>query len=190
MVKGIQTRLQLQQKAREETLKLEKSTNKENIAASASLFGALGDIASTGGKELFEISRAFNTAEAITSGYLAVQKALASVPYPANLIAATAVGIKTAANVIRIQRTQAPNFEQGGFVPGNSFRGDNVNVNVNSGEAILNSRQQRNFMKLANNQSSGPNETVIRNIIQLDGQQITESVSRFVADGFELGEIV
>ena len=44
----------------------------------------------------------------------------------------------------------APKFAQGGIVPGSSFSGDNVIARVNSGEMILNDRQQANLLKIAN----------------------------------------
>lgn len=44
----------------------------------------------------------------------------------------------------------APKFAQGGIVPGSSFSGDNVIARVNSGEMILNDRQQANLLNIAN----------------------------------------
>jgi hypothetical protein len=44
----------------------------------------------------------------------------------------------------------APKFAQGGVVPGSSFSGDNVIARVNSGEMILNDRQQANLLNIAN----------------------------------------
>ena len=50
----------------------------------------------------------------------------------------------------------APKFAQGGIVPGSSFSGDNVIARVNSGEMILNDRQQANLLNIANgSQTSG-----------------------------------
>lgn len=45
----------------------------------------------------------------------------------------------------------APKFAKGGVVPGTSFSGDNVMAQVNSGEMILNTQQQRNLFNLLNN---------------------------------------
>ena len=44
---------------------------------------------------------------------------------------------------------KAPGFAGGGLVPGSSTSGDNIGVNVNSGEVILNSAQQRRIGRIA-----------------------------------------
>lgn len=61
--------------------------------------------------------------------------------------AATAAAGAIQVGVIESNR---PTMAQGGFVPGNSYAGDRVPIQVNSGEAVLNASQQRNFMALAN----------------------------------------
>jgi hypothetical protein len=48
-----------------------------------------------------------------------------------------------------------PRFETGGFIGGNSMSGDKVMARVNTGEAVLNAGQQRNFMDLANGVGMG-----------------------------------
>ena len=72
---------------------------------------------------------------------------MASVPFPLNV--ALAVGANTIVGNIF---DKIPAFEDGaenGFVGGNSFTGDRVLARVNSGEAVLNASQQRNFLDLA-----------------------------------------
>lgn len=50
----------------------------------------------------------------------------------------------------------APKFAEGGIVPGGSFSGDNVIARVNSGEMILNGKQQATLLNIANGgQSNG-----------------------------------
>jgi len=46
-------------------------------------------------------------------------------------------------------------FAHGGIVPGASFGGDNVTAQVNSGEMILNTQQQRNLFSLLDNGAAG-----------------------------------
>ena len=50
-----------------------------------------------------------------------------------------------------------PKFAEGGIFTGNSFIGDNMLARVNSGEMILNNRQQRNLFNLLNGNTSQSN---------------------------------
>lgn len=70
----------------------------------------------------------------------------AAVGYAEGAAAFLASGIVSAA---------AGSFEDGGFIPGTSYSGDNKTANVNSGEAVLNTSQQKNFMDIANGGSGG-----------------------------------
>ena len=128
----------------------EKKDREDMISTTANTFGALASLAAIGGKKNFEIMKAFSLAEALTSGYLAAQKALA-LGYPMAIPATIAAAATTAANVARITSQQAPSFENGGIVPGSSFTGDRISANVNSGEMILNRRQQSQLFDMVNN---------------------------------------
>lgn len=52
-------------------------------------------------------------------------------------------------------KPEKPKFATGGFIPGGLTSGDLVDIRANSGEAILNATQQRNFMALANGIGGG-----------------------------------
>lgn len=95
---------------------------------------------------------AANSAEGMSAAGAAMGHAAASgarLPFPAN-IAAIAAGV---AAVVTVISTMAACFETGGIVGGASFTGDRVPVRVNSGEMILNRRQQATLFKLANGQA-------------------------------------
>lgn len=87
--------------------------------------------------------------QAIIQGALAVQRALASVPFPANLLAAIPTGIAAAAQIATIA---AQPLAEGGVVTGQRINqkqniptrsnGDNVLAYVKRGEVVLNQRQQ------------------------------------------------
>ncbi len=125
------------------------------ITATGNLFTSLGQLAASGGKQNFEIVKAFNIAAAITNAYAAITKTLSDGgPYPLNLVNAAAIGISAFANVAQISSQQAPSFEHGGIIPGNMLTGDNVRVNANSREMILTTSQQAELFKIANGQGS------------------------------------
>ena len=143
------------QKKTEESIKKEEAlraaANKKKVEDGANLARDLASIAGIEGEKAFRVNQGIAIAEAIMKGALAVQTALATGgPFPANLGAAALVTAQTAANVATIKSQSVGSFEQGGFIGGNSFTGDNLSANVNSGEAVLNASQQRNFMRMAN----------------------------------------
>lgn len=68
------------------------------------------------------------------------------------------------------------NLSEGGFVPGNSYSGDNIyggNAMVNSGELVLNRSQQNN---LANALQGGPQGLDLRAVVS--GEQIVLVANR------------
>lgn len=73
----------------------------------------------------------------------------AAMPFPLNLLA-IAAGIAAVVSAM----ASISKFETGGIVGGNSFIGDNNLVRVNSGEMILNQRQQANLFKQLNSNQS------------------------------------
>ena len=86
-----------------------------------------------------------------------VAKALAEGgPYAGPILAAL-VGASGAIQIATIvaNKPKPPSFATGGIVPGNSYSGDRVQANVNSGEMILNTQQQANLWKMANGAQGG-----------------------------------
>lgn len=173
-----------------------RKTEKEKLEAVQTGLSATEGLMKAKSRELFEVGKAAATANAVINTYasaVAAYNAMAGIPFvgPALAVAAAAGAIAAGlSNVERIQ-SQQPGFEQGGIVPGSSFSGDNVSVGVNSGEMILNREQQGRLFNMANGQGgNGGQEIVINNKVELDGEVIFNSVSRQVADGRELGEVV
>ena len=67
----------------------------------------------------------------------------AGLKFPLNIIAMAATAAGLVASIANI-----PKFATGGIVSGSSFVGDNVIARVNSGEMILNTRQQANLFSM------------------------------------------
>lgn len=89
-----------------------------------------------------------NMKEAV-SGAAASQ---ASIPGVGPLLAVAAVAAVLAAIVSAMTsiKSSSSKFANGGIVGGNSFTGDRVTANVNSGEMVLTRAQQANLFRLAN----------------------------------------
>jgi len=86
-----------------------------------------------------------------------VAKALAEGgPYAGPILAAL-IGTSGAIQIATItaNKPKNPSFATGGIVQGNSYSGDRVTANVNSGEMILNSQQQKNLWDMANTRGAG-----------------------------------
>ena len=182
----------LKKKTLEADKKLKAQEDANEKARLQNLRGTLGTIASltsSNNKTLFRIGKAAAITQATIDGFGAVQKALNSAPPPFNFALAALVGAATAANVSKIASQQPPAFQDGGIVPGNSFSGDNVAAQVNSGEVILNREQQAQTLFAIANGAGGGGERVTNVTVELDGEVVGRAVSRQVADGLELGEI-
>ena len=87
-----------------------------------------------------------NTAKGVS----AAGASAASLPFPANLVA---IGAAIAAAVALF--ASIPKFETGGIVGGNSYSGDKILARLNSGELILNKRQQSRLSDAIDSQKTG-----------------------------------
>lgn len=71
-------------------------------------------------------------------------------------IAAATAGVATMASTIAaIKSATSGSYASGGIIPGNSFSGDNLTANVNSGELILNRAQQGSIAGQLNSNPMG-----------------------------------
>jgi tape measure domain-containing protein len=92
----------------------------KQLSGAQQFFGNLAGLSRSKNRELAAIGKAAAVTQATIDGVLAVQKALASAPPPANYALAAAVGVATAANVASILSTNL-GFQTGGsFVVGGS----------------------------------------------------------------------
>lgn len=151
----------------EESDKVESLTDKyegfnEVLGSTVFLFSSLSDaISATGDESSKDLAAMMDIFSAITEGALGVLPALealtaaksasaaASAPWPANIaaiISAVATVTSVFASITKI--TSAGKFAEGGIVGGTSYSGDKLFAMVNSGEMILNKRQQGNLANM------------------------------------------
>ena len=93
-------------------------------------------------------------------------------PWPMNLIAMAATAAGLTASIANI-----PKFANGGIFTGNSFIGDMNIARVNSGEMILNNRQQRNLFNLLNGNGSISNNNVKEIKLKIEGRDLVSVIN-------------
>lgn len=188
LAQGTKNRYAIQQKAKEDELKLEQEKNRQILSSAGGALGSLAALARQGGAKQFKTFQALAKAQAVVNGVAAVSEA-ARQPFPIN-IPLTIKAVAESASRISAINSARPSFEQGGIVPGTSFTGDRVAANVNSGEMILNRQQQSRLFAMANNGSGGGGQEVVVPVtVEIDGEVIGRTVSRQVANGLKLGEV-
>ena len=129
------------------------------IGACGDMFGELGELAD---------SEEFNVlgivAKAIATVALSYAQALASCKTWVEWLAFGISGLGTMIAMISQIKSATSGYAGGGIVGGSSYSGDRIMARVNSGEMILNSRQQRNLFNLLDSetmpQKGGTNVTV------------------------------
>lgn len=106
------------------------------------------DVLGTVGNAAINLAQIYQSAIATNEAY-AASVALgqaAALPFPANIAAITTVMGTLISIISQITKiSNAGKFAEGGIVGGTSFSGDKLFAMVNSGEMILNKRQQRNL---------------------------------------------
>lgn len=114
------------------------------VASAGDAFKALGE--ATGSVELQVMGI---VAQALATVALSFAQALSSCKTWVEWLAFGITGLATMMTMIsQIKSVTSGGYAQGGIIPGNSYSGDRLLANVNSGEMILNQRQQKNLFNL------------------------------------------
>ena len=108
--------------------------------------------------------------KAVGTAVMRAISSLSSIPF-----IGFALGLAAGATIVGLASKYM--FEEGGIVPGNSETGDNVPVQVNSGEMILNKEQQGNLFAMA--QGGGGGETRVV-------EESTSGPAEVVIDSFNM----
>ena len=131
------------------------------LEGAASLASGLAGIASAFGKKGAKAHKALSITAATIDMYAGATKAMADplvTSTTARYIMAAGVIANGMANIASI--ASAGNYANGGIIPGSSTSGDRLQANVNSGEMILNQKQQANLFKQANSAGAGGSVTI------------------------------
>jgi hypothetical protein len=145
----------------EDSLAHEKRVRAMKLEGAASLANGLSKLASHFGEKGAKAHKALAITSATIDMYAGATAAMAD-PTVGSTIAKTimAAGViaNGMANIAAI--TSAGNYANGGIIPGTSTSGDRLQANVNSGEMILNQKQQANLFKQANSAGAGGSVTI------------------------------
>ena len=143
--------------------KLEKTSENINrigeaVQAAGELFSALGEAADNEGLQVAGI-----VAKAVATVALSYAQALASCKTWVDWLAFGLTGLGTMVSMIS-QIKSVSKYAEGGIVGGSSYSGDRVISRLNSGEMVLNDRQQRNLFNMIDSgrfPTSGQQQVVV-----------------------------
>lgn len=160
---GLQKGTDAEIKLKSEQVKKEQQIGQQRVQAVQLALGTISTLMQNSSGELFEIGKAAAIAQATIDGVLAVQKVLATIPFPFNIPLAALMGVAVAANVSKIASTPPPAFATGSsFVEGPSGT-DNVPAFLTRGERVFTTDQNQDFTRFL--QTEGNNSTLLAGIL-------------------------
>jgi hypothetical protein len=113
----------------------------------------------------WEAQKQADLAQAIINTALAVTKAFATVPPPANIFAAAAAGVAGAAQIAIISSTQPPKFADGGMVGGQLHSSGGTLIEAERGEYVINRQSTSEYLPSLKVLNSGEVEPTFANNI-------------------------
>lgn len=155
---------------------MEASAQTAIIATSPGLIAAIGAQATAAGTAAPELQALTGTLISLAAAEMFT--ANASIPIVGAAIAAVEVAIMEATMAaVKAMAAGMFTFASGGIIPGNSHHGDQIYARVNSGEMILNKKQQGNLFRLLDNGgSTGGNANVQ---FKISGQELVGVLNNY-----------
>lgn len=150
------------------------------ISAASDMFSALGDVADSE-----EINVMGIVGKAVATIALSFAEALRTATSWVDWLIFGMTGMTTMLSMISSIKSATAGYDSGGIIGGSKYHGDQIMARVESGEMILNKRQQRNLFNLLDNdtmpQAGGANvrvSGVIRGTDLILVQQNTQKVKQ------------
>lgn len=151
----------------------------ESAAAAMQVVGSIADMVAQVIPQIISLIGA-RQAEAMATGVAGA----AAMPYPASIAAIASIVATIVATFASILSAVGA-FADGGVVGGNSYTGDKLLARVNSGELILNQRQQRNLNSMLDEsampKAGGTNVTVQGVVRGTDLMLVQRNASKVMA---------
>lgn len=139
-------------------VKWQEMTDKQRLSNVESTSQNLAKLKDSENKQMAKLGKAaaiFNIGIDTARGAISAYTSLAGIPIVGPALGAIAAAAITAFGFEQMSKVKSANYATGGFVGGQNFTGDRVDVRANSGEAILNVDQQRQFLELADGRAGG-----------------------------------
>ena len=174
-VRQKQLLLSVAKKYEDDLEKLEREKRGQKLGATKTLFDGIAAIASLGGKKLFKIQKIAGIASAIIDTYTAINKTMASVPYPFNLVAAAGVAAKGFANVAAIK---SQTYGGGGSSSSGGFSGASSS-GISEPQTIATNYSQAPVINITFNGSS----IVSQDQLYEFGEQFADTLEKLQSDG-------
>jgi len=160
--------LEQERVAAEESARIDKEREDAKKQAMSDTFSNLSVLMNTGSKKLFEVGKAAAIAGAIMSTYQAASNALAQVPYPFNIAAASSMVVAGMANVANI-KSQTMNGGGGG--------GGGATPTQQINNAATPVQQQRNIsISVSGEGVSDSSRSLIRDLISQLNENVGDNV--------------
>jgi hypothetical protein len=149
-----------------------KKTDEKMFRDRMDVLGDLTQLQNSSSKEMVAIGKAAAITEIGINTYkgaIAANAALAGIPFVGPALGIAAAAAISLYGAERAAKVAGLSFAEGGIVPGSSFSGDRVSAQVNSGEMVLNKRQQARLFEISNGAGNSSSDRVDRLAAMVEG---------------------